>query len=132
MKLLLDTQCWLWWFAQPEQLSETVIDQIANEANEVWLSVASVWEIGIKYAIGKLLLPEPPETYFSSRMQQLEARSLEITAAHAIRAAALPPHHKDPFDRMIIAQAQIESMVIITSDSAFKRYEVSILKAAKS
>ncbi|MBE9011932.1 type II toxin-antitoxin system VapC family toxin [Pseudanabaenaceae cyanobacterium LEGE 13415] len=132
MKLLLDTQCWFWWFAQPEQLSETVIDQIADETNEVWLSVASVWEIGIKYEIGKLPLPEPPETYFSNRMQQLQARSLEITATHAIRAAALPLHHKDPFDRMLIAQAQIEEMVLVSSDSIFTRYDVSVLKAARS
>nr|WP_263971057.1 type II toxin-antitoxin system VapC family toxin [Leptolyngbya sp. NIES-2104] len=81
------------------------MDQIANESNEVWLSVASVWEVGIKFAISKLPLPEPPETYFSSRMQQLGARSLEISAAHALRAAALPRHHNDPFDRMLIAQA---------------------------
>jgi PIN domain nuclease of toxin-antitoxin system len=121
LKLLLDTQCWLWWFAQPEQLSETVIDQIADETNEVWLSVASVWEIGIKFAIGKLPLPEPPETYFPSRMKQLGAGSLEITAAHALQAAALPPHHKDPFDRMLIAQAQIEEMVLVSSDTVFKR-----------
>lgn len=76
MKLLLDTQSWLWWFAQPERLSEMEIDHIVDEINEVWLSVASVWEIGIKFAIGKLPLPEPPETYFSRRMQELNARSL--------------------------------------------------------
>lgn len=109
-----------------------LIDQISDETNEVWLSVASVWEIGIKFAIEKPPLPEPPETYFPSRIKQLGARPLEITAAHALQAAALPPRHKDPFDRMIIAQAQIESMMIVTSDSAFERYEVSILKLKRS
>lgn len=79
MKLLLDTQCWLWWFTQPEKLSESVIEQIADEANELWFSVASVWEMGIKVAIGKLPLPEPIGDYVSTHMTQLGVRSLEIT-----------------------------------------------------
>ena len=87
MKLLLDTQCWLWWFSQPERLNEQVIAHIADETNELWLSVASVWEIGIKVAIGKLPLPEPIDSYISSRMVQLGTRSLEITALHALQAA---------------------------------------------
>jgi PIN domain nuclease of toxin-antitoxin system len=128
VKLLLDTQCWLWWFAQPEQLSEEAITQIADETNELWFSVASVWEIGIKVAIGKLPLPEPPDRYISSRMGQLGVRSLEITATHALRAAALPLHHRDPFDRMLIAQAQLEDMTIVSADAMFKQYsDVSIL-----
>jgi PIN domain nuclease of toxin-antitoxin system len=128
VKLLLDTQSWLWWFAQPEQLSEEAITHIADETNELWFSVASVWEIGIKVAIGKLPLPEPPDRYISSRMGQLDVRSLEITAIHALRAAALPLHHRDPFDRMLIAQAQLEEMTIVTADAVFKQYsDVSIL-----
>ncbi|MFZ9736432.1 MAG: type II toxin-antitoxin system VapC family toxin [Prochlorotrichaceae cyanobacterium] len=127
MKLLLDTQCWLWWFAQPEKLNENVIEQIANGINEVWFSVASVWEMGIKVSIGKLPLPEQIDHYVSTRMTQLGARSLEITAAHALRVAALPLHHRDPFDRMLIAQAQLEDMTIVTADSTFHQYEVSLL-----
>lgn len=128
MKLLLDTQCWLWWFAQPERLSEAAITHIANETNELWFSVASIWEIGIKVAIGKLLLPELPDSYISSRMGQLGMRSLEVTASHALRAAALPLHHRDPFDRMLIAQAQLEDMTIVSADAIFQQYSnVSIL-----
>jgi PIN domain nuclease of toxin-antitoxin system len=128
VKLLLDTQSWLWWFAQPERLSEEAITHIADETNELWFSVASVWEIGIKVAIGKLPLPEPPDKYISSRMGRLDVRSLEITAIHALRAAALPLHHRDPFDRMLIAQAQLEEMTIVTADAVFKQYsDVSIL-----
>ncbi|AKG23854.1 type II toxin-antitoxin system VapC family toxin [Calothrix sp. 336/3] len=130
MKLLLDTQSWLWWFAQPERLSEEAITNIADETNELWFSVASVWEIGIKVAIGKLPLPEPPGRYISSRMGQLGVRSLEITATHALQAAALPLHHRDPFDRMLIAQAQIEGMTLVSADSMFSHYEVSILWTA--
>ena len=93
MKLLLDTQCWLWWFVQPERLNEEAIVQIADETNELWFSVASIWEMGIKVAIGKLPLPEPIDSYISTLMVQLGARYLEITAPHALRAAALPLHH---------------------------------------
>ncbi|MEH2224281.1 type II toxin-antitoxin system VapC family toxin [Nostoc sp.] len=132
MKLLLDTQCWLWWFAQPERLNEEVIAHIADENNELWLSVASIWEIGIKVAIGKLPLPDPLDSYISSRMTQLGMRSLEITASHALQAAALPLHHRDPFDRMLIAQAQIEEMTLVSADSMFNKYDISLLWAAKS
>lgn len=133
MKLLLDTQCFLWWFAQPERLNEEVIAQIADETNQLWFSVASIWEMGIKVAIGKLPLPEPIDTYISSRMIQLDVRSLEITAPHALRAAALPLHHRDPFDRMLIAQAQIEEMTLVSADSMFKQYsDITILWAANS
>lgn len=117
MKLLLDTQCWLWWFAQPEKLSEDAIEKIADDANEVWLSVASVWEMGIKVSIGKLPLPEQIGEYVSTRMTQLGARSLKITASHALQVAMLPLHHRDPFDRMLIAQAQIEDMTLVSADS---------------
>ncbi|WP_448571447.1 type II toxin-antitoxin system VapC family toxin [Trichothermofontia sp.] len=133
MKLLLDTQCWLWWFVQPERLSEEAITHIADETNELWFSVASIWEIGIKVAIGKLPLQEPPDSYISSRMGQLGVRSLEITATHALRASALPLHHRDPFDRMLIAQAQLENMTIVSADAIFKQYsDVSILWSANS
>ena len=133
MKLLLDTQCWLWWFAQPERLSEEAISYIVDETNDLWFSVASVWEIGIKVAIGKLPLPEPIDRYVSSRMVQLGARSLEITVTHALQAAALPLHHRDPFDRMLIAQAQLEKMTLVSADAIFRQYsDVSILWAANS
>lgn len=129
MRLLLDTQCWLWWFSQPEKLNEDTIERIASETNEVWFSVASVWEIGIKNAIGKLPLPEPTENYISTRMGQLGARMLEITAPHALKAASLPLHHRDPFDRMLIAQAHIENMTIVSADSMFYQYQISLIWA---
>ena len=132
MRLLLDTQCWLWWFTQPEKLNENVIEQIVEETNEVWFSVASVWEIGIKVSIGKLSLPGQIDDYVFTRMTRLGARSLEINASHALRAAALPLHHRDPFDRMLIAQAQVEDMTLVSADSALNQYEVSLLWAASS
>jgi len=129
VKLLLDTHCWLWWFAKPERLNTETIEQIADENNEIWLSVASVWEMGIKTAIGKLSLPEPIESYVSTRMMQLGAKSLQIQAHHALKIARLPIYHRDPFDRMLIVQAQAEEMTLVSADSVFSRYDVSILWA---
>jgi PIN domain nuclease of toxin-antitoxin system len=130
VKLLLDTQCWLWWFAEPERLNEEAIAHIAYERNELWFSVASIWEIGIKVEIGKLPLPKPVDSYISSRMVQLGVQYLEIRSPHALRAAALPLHHRDPFDRMLIAQAQIEDMTLVSADSMFQQYSgISILWA---
>ncbi len=126
MKLLLDTQCFLWWFAEPERLSEKAIAHITDERNELWFSVASIWEVGIKVALGKLPLPESAERYIPSRMAQLGAKSLEICAAHAMRAAALPMHHRDPFDRMLVAQAQVDDMTIVSADAMLTQYDVSI------
>jgi PIN domain nuclease of toxin-antitoxin system len=110
-------------------LNETTIDQILDETNELWFSVASVWEIGIKVAIGKLPLPEPLNPYVISRMARLGARSLEITIPHALQASSLPLHHRDPFDRMLIAQAQEEGMTLVSADSMFRQYDVSLLWA---
>ncbi len=132
MKLLLDTQCWLWWFAQPERLNEEAIAHIADETNALWLSVASIWEMGIKVAIGKLPLPEPIDSYIPSRMVLLNMRSLEITASHALQASMLPLHHRDPFDRMLVAQAQMEDMMLVSADPMFRLYNVSMLWAASS
>jgi PIN domain nuclease of toxin-antitoxin system len=130
VKLLLDTQCWLWWFAEPDRLNEEAIEYIADERNELWFSVASIWEIGIKVSLGKLPLPEPVDSYISSRMVQLGLLYLAIRAPHALRAAALPLHHRDPFDRMLIAQAQIEGMTLVSADSMFNQYsDISIICA---
>ncbi|MEH2413950.1 type II toxin-antitoxin system VapC family toxin [Nostoc sp.] len=113
-------------------MNEAAIAHIADETNELWLSVASIWEMGIKVAIAKLPLADPLDSYISSRMTVLAMRSLEITASHALQAAALPLHHRDPFDRMLIAQAQIEEMTLVSADSMFNKYDISLLWAAKS
>ncbi len=106
---------------------------LANETSEVWFSVASVWEMGIKVAVGKLPLPESIDSYSSSRVVQLGARSPEISVTHALGAAALPLHHRDPFDRMLIAQVQAENLTLVRADAMFRQYnDFSILWAANS
>jgi PIN domain nuclease of toxin-antitoxin system len=129
MKLLIDTQSWLWWFAAPDRLKQSTIETISNADNELWFSIASVWEMGIKAAMAKLPLPKPTDEYIRDTVRELGANLLDINATHALTAATLPPHHRDPFDRMIIAQAGIEKMTIVTADRVFERYTATIIRA---
>jgi PIN domain nuclease of toxin-antitoxin system len=129
MKLLIDTQSWLWWFAAPDRLKQSTIETISNADNELWFSIASVWEMGIKAAMAKLPLPKPTDEYIRDTVRELGANLLDINATHALTAATLPPHHRDPFDRMIIAQARIEKMTIVTADRVFERYTATIIRS---
>ncbi len=129
MKLLLDTQCLLWWFTAPEKLNTEAIEQIVDQDNELFFSVASVWEISIKVGIGKLPLTESVETYVARRMQLLGAKYLDIIFPHTCRVATLPLLHRDPFDRILIAQTQIEKMTLVTADKILTQYPVDCLWA---
>jgi PIN domain nuclease of toxin-antitoxin system len=114
--------------SQPQRFSEPVRDQIASTTTELLLSAASAWEIAIKHALGKLRLPERPVEYVTSRLRETRTRPLAISWEHAIHVSELPAHHRDPFDRLLIAQAQIEKVPILTADPAFASYDVDILK----
>ena len=127
MRFLLDTQCWLWMQAEPDRFSPETRKLLLDPSNELFLSAASSWEIAIKYALGKLPLPEPPSTYVPSRMQSSGVIGLAIEHAHALHVDSLPPHHRDPFDRLLVAQAQLEAMSILTADRALALYPVTIL-----
>lgn len=129
MKVLVDTQCWLWMSASPERLSSRARAVVQTTANELYLSAASAWEIAIKHALGKLRLPETPERFVPSRVDALRMWPLSIELNHALRVAALPPHHRDPFDRMLVAQAQLEGLPILTADPVFGRYDVDVIEA---
>jgi PIN domain nuclease of toxin-antitoxin system len=129
VKLLIDTQSWLWWFAAPDRLKQSTINLIADPDHELWFSVASVWEMGIKAAMAKLPLPKPTEEYIQDTVRELGANLLTINANHALTAAALPLHHRDPFDRILIAQAEIEQMTIVTADRVFERYSATIIRS---
>jgi PIN domain nuclease of toxin-antitoxin system len=126
MKYLLDTEVWLWTLTEPEQINPGVRQLIAGGEEELYLSAATSWEISIKSALGKLPLPEPPALYVPRRMLAQGIRPLPITHNHALGVSALPMHHKDPFDRLLIAQARAEDMVILAADRSFARYEVAI------
>ena len=122
--LLLDTHIFLWWRGEPSRLISTVRSGIAT-ADLVFVSVASAWEAAIKRSLGRLDLPDTMEAgVLASGFQQLL-----ISFSHAERAAALPPHHRDPFDRMLVAQAQAEGLTLVTRDRRLEPYDVEILWA---
>jgi PIN domain nuclease of toxin-antitoxin system len=129
MRILVDTQCWLWMSSSPDRLSVRAREVVEDTANELLFSAASAWEIAIKHALGKLRLPEPPQRYVPSRVETLRTRPLDIDQSHALRVAILPPHHRDPFDRLLVAQAQIEDIPILTADPVFALYHVAVLEA---
>jgi PIN domain nuclease of toxin-antitoxin system len=131
LKYLIDTGVWLWLLSEPEKLSRAVLQKFDGSKDDFFLSSASVWEISIKWSKGKLSLPEPPATHVPNRMFALGVRPLPISQAHALAVAALPAHHHDPFDRLLIAQAQTEDMTLISADREFEKYSVKLLWAGR-
>lgn len=128
MRLLIDTHCWLWLNAEPERFSGRTLALLERMDTERLLSVASVWEIAVKHAVGKLHLTEPPARYVPHRLTATGTVTLSIDDRHALRAGELPMHHRDPFDRLIIAQAQTEHVPILTVDPKFSPYGVEIVE----
>ena len=124
MKLLLDTHAFLWWLTDDPKLKEEARSAMTDSAAMVYVSAASVWEIAIKAKLGKLDLGETDPV---GEIGANDFWELPIEARHAQAAGHLPRHHEDPFDRMLIAQAQVEKLVIVSHDSKFAAYEVEIL-----
>ena len=129
MRILLDTQCWLWMVAEPERLSRRARAMVASDRHELYLSSVSSWEIAIKHGLGKLDLPAPPAEFVPTRMRATGVLPLVVTHAHALRVSELPGHHRDPFDRLLIAQALEESLSVLTADRHFRRYGVPVVAA---
>lgn len=126
MKLLLDTHCWLWWLNEPQKLISSMQQAIAEPENELFLSVASIWEIAIKVAIGKLVIPQPLSQLVAEQLLLDRINTLDIRMIHVLKIEELPLHHPDPFDRILIAQAICENLTIITGDKKFVAYPVSL------
>lgn len=124
MKLLLDTHIVLWWRSNDRRLSREVRRAIST-GDAVLVSSASAWEVAIKSALGKLRIPGP----FEAGVDDSGFTQLPITFAHAAAVAVLPPHHADPFDRMLIAQAVVEGSTIVTADEQFRAYGIPVLWA---
>ncbi|MBA3920712.1 MAG: type II toxin-antitoxin system VapC family toxin [Nostocaceae cyanobacterium] len=125
MRALLDTHAFIWWVTDDSRLSSTAGRIIAG-GNTLFLSAASAWEIVIKVRLGKLDLPEPPETYIPSRLA-INRFEIPIQMVHALQVINLPDLHRDPFDRIIIAQSQFEKLPIITVDSLITRYPIDVM-----
>jgi PIN domain nuclease of toxin-antitoxin system len=124
MRALLDTHIALWWLSDHERLSKEQFDFIYSKNSQIILSAASIWEIRIKESLGKLEVP-------SNILEIIKEENIEflpITAQHANHTRTLPPLHKDPFDRIIIAQAKLEGLTLISSDQAFSGYDVEIIR----
>jgi PIN domain nuclease of toxin-antitoxin system len=126
MRLLLDTHTFLWWTTDDPQMSATALDLIADSRNTLYWSAASSWEVSIKYELGRLPLPDAPEQFLAAELGRNRIESLSIIDAHAFQAGRLPRYHRDPFDRMLIAQAQVEGFGLITNNSSIRRYEVEV------
>ncbi len=125
MNLLLDTHVLLWWLDANPSLSEKATETIADGNNLVLISAAVVWEIRIKEALGKLEIP----SNFQRVLERQPFEMLAITAEHAHAVGDLPAHHRDPFDRMLIAQAKAERLTIVTRDAIIKQYKIPIIQA---
>lgn len=126
MKLLLDTQCWLWMQASPERFRDAARALVDDPDSVLLLSPVSAWEIASKYAEGRLTLPIPPGEYVPSRMKSSGVDALPLQHSHALQVAELPWHHRDPFDRLLIAQAQVEGLPILSADRQLAAYDVQV------
>ena len=126
MKLLLDTHTFIWWDSSPQKLSPKALALCQNPENTLLVSVASIWEIQIKLQLGKLSLNLPLTEVIDSQQVTNNIELLPITIAHVLALNHLPTHHKDPFDRLLIAQANIEDAVLVSCDSIFAQYPVNI------
>ncbi len=127
MKLLLDTCCWLWWLDNPNKLTKPQLDAVSNRRNQLFLSVATIWEISIKVNNQKLTIPQTLNRLIEQQCPLDSINIIDIKPIHAVQAENLTLHHKDPFDRMIIAQAITEDLTIVTSDSVFQKYNINVL-----
>jgi PIN domain nuclease of toxin-antitoxin system len=130
-RFLIDTHCWLWATGNPERLSSTAAELIESEDTQVVFSTASAWEIAIKVRLGKLNLPGPVNEYVVSVLERQSIQSMPVYLHHALRVAELPLHHRDPFDRLLIAQAQIEGLPLMTADPDVAAYDVEIIWAGR-
>lgn len=122
---------WLWSVGPSEKIGRAGLEILAKGEEEVYLSTASSWEIAIKTKLGKYELPEHPVQYVPKRISQQNIRSLPVLLDHSLKVFDLPLHHNDPFDRMIIAQAIAEGMVILTADRMFRKYPVELILCGK-
>jgi PIN domain nuclease of toxin-antitoxin system len=130
MRALLDTHAWLWFTGRSERLGPNTRALLRDRTNEIHLSVASAWEVAIKAGLGKIIGVGDPAVYVRTRIRRQQILTLGITLDHVLAVAALPAHHRDPFDRLLVAQAQAESLTIITADPQLSRYDVPVHDAS--
>jgi PIN domain nuclease of toxin-antitoxin system len=126
VRILLDTHVFLWLQTEPARLAEQ-LHMLEDRRNELIVSAVSSWEIAIKYRLGRLVLPEPPERYVPERLRIIGAKGLAIEHTHALAVAALAPLHRDPFDRLLVAQASLLDLLVMTADPMIVQYPVATI-----
>jgi PIN domain nuclease of toxin-antitoxin system len=131
MKILLDTQIFLWYITKDQRLPVAMLQSIRHTENEVYLSVVSLWEVIVKYQIGKLPLPQPPEFYLPEQRQRHQIQNLDLDEASILQLIKLPDVHRDPFDRMLVCQAIQHGMVLATVDAQVLKYSVRLLPISR-
>ncbi len=127
MRLLLDTHVFIWWDSEPAKLSPRVLALCQDRENTLLLSVVSVWEIQVKIQLGKLKLHMPLADIIEAQQETNALEVLPITLDHVLALDALPAHHKDPFDRLLLAQSTVEDVVLVSKDSVFTDYPVNVV-----
>jgi PIN domain nuclease of toxin-antitoxin system len=127
MKYLLDTAVWIWSVSTPERIGTEGREILGDGSAELFFSALSAWEIAIKSRLGKLKLPEVCARYVPKRLSEQGIQALPVTHIHALEIYDLPVYHSDPFDRLLIAQAMVEGMTILTSDRHFEKYDVNVV-----
>jgi PIN domain nuclease of toxin-antitoxin system len=126
-KLLLDTHTFLWWVQDAPDLSNRARKAISNAKTTVYLSAASAWEMAIKASLGKLQLNQTVEQFVSRQLSLNGFKLLDLSFRHIVRVESLPTHHGDPFDRLLIVQAQLDGLTLVSKDAAFNQYDVDRL-----
>ena len=122
MRLLLDTHAFIWWAEEPDRLSQAALTACLDDRNQLVLSVASAWEMQIKLQLGKMRIGTSLAKLIELQRQVNEIRLLPVELGHVLAIGSLPLHHRDPFDRLIIAQARVEELVVVTTDPLFAAY----------
>jgi PIN domain nuclease of toxin-antitoxin system len=124
---LLDTNVLLWALGSRGRVNQDGLDLLTDPSKRIYLSAASTWEIAIKYQLGKIRLPKPPPEFVREAITELNLIRLDVSHRHAVAVWNLPLHHRDPFDRLLIAQAQAENLIVLTIDEVFKKYDVETI-----
>jgi len=127
VRALLDAHVLLWWLVDDARLSQGARQLLSDPGSDLYFSAASSWEIAIKVALGRLTLPAPPRSLVPKILREQSIRPLDVTHAHALAVADLPPHHRDPFDRLLVTQARLEKLAVVSGDPVFSEYGTTVI-----
>jgi PIN domain nuclease of toxin-antitoxin system len=127
VRILLDTHPFLWSLTSPERLSARAARAIRDEANEVLVSAATAWEIAVKFRLGRLRLPDDPQRFVPDQIAANSFTPIAVMVRHALKVSDLPDIHRDPFDRLLVAQASVEDVALVTADAQIRRYPIDTI-----